>query len=100
MPSDDVQQPGGREVTGYRAPRYPVFVVTGALLGLLVGLVLASTGSAPSETGPAGVLGFFAAFGTLLGALAGGTGALVVEWLLNRGRRGRARRPRGGTRRA
>lgn len=107
MATDDEQQPdevpatppASRQVRGYRSPRYAVFVITGAVAGLVLGVVLATVGSAPDATGGAGVLGYLVAFGTLLGALAGGTVAVVAETLLNRGRRARARRPHGGTRR-
>jgi hypothetical protein len=82
-------QPPSREVTGYRTPRYPVFVVTGAVLGLLAGVGLALFGGSSTAVGGSGVLGYFAAFGTLLGALVGGTVAVLAESFLNRGRRGR-----------
>jgi hypothetical protein len=90
----DEQEDRPVEVRGYRTPRYPVFLLTGAVLGLLTGLALATFGAAPTATGGLGVLGYFAALGTFLGALLAGTLAVVVESLLNRGRRGRARRPR------
>ncbi|MGJ7441856.1 hypothetical protein [Aquipuribacter sp. MA13-6] len=120
MATDDEQQPDGassasggppgeptaREVRAYRTPRYSVFLVTGAVLGLAVGIAIALYGGSDEPSGSAtgaGVLGYFAAFGTLAGALVAGTLAVVVESLLNRGRRGRARpdrrRPPGGTRR-
>ena len=113
MARDDEQQPDAappeptadRRVRGYRTPRYPVFLVTGAVLGLLVGVGIAVLGGSSAEQGsatPAGVLGYFSAFGALFGALLAGALAVVVESVLNRGRRGRARpgprRPRGGTR--
>ena len=97
MATQDEQQPERgedrpsppREVRAYRTPRYPVFLLTGAVLGLLVGVGLAWLGGpdrAPS-TSAGGALGYLAFFGALLGALAAGTLAVVVESLLNRGRR-------------
>ena len=79
----------------HRTPRYGVFLVSGALLGLVLGLGLALYGSGTAVVGLAGVLGYFAAFGVLLGGLAGGTVAMVVESVLNRGQRKR-RRGRSG----
>lgn len=71
-----------------------MFLVTGAVIGLVVGVVLATVTSTPTVTGGGGVLGYFAAMGAFLGALVAGTLAMVVEWLLNRGRRSRSpRRP-------
>lgn len=104
MATEDEQQPrpgSSREVRPYRTPRYPVFLVTGAVLGLVAGAVVALYGGASTAsaavTGAAGVLGYFVAFGVIIGALVAGTLAMLVEKLLNRGRRGPARRPRGGT---
>ncbi len=97
-------EPAPQRVRAYRTPRYSVFLVTGAVLGLAVGVAVALYGGSDEPAGSAtraGVLGYFAAFGTLGGALVAGTLAVVAESLLNRGRRGRARpaprRPRGGT---
>lgn len=89
--------PSARQVRGYRTPRYSVFLVTGGTLGLLAGLGLATFGAAATATGGSGVLGYFAALGAFIGALLGGTLAVVAESVLNRGRRGRARRPPGGS---
>ena len=109
MATDDAQPPGEggapREVRPYRSPRYPVFLGTGAVLGLVTGVLLALYGGASTAsaavTGTGGVLGYFVAFGVIIGALLGGTLAMGVEALLNRGRRGPARpaprRRPGGT---
>jgi gas vesicle protein len=68
------------QVTLRRAPRYRAFVLTGALLGVIVGIVAslllgdpASLFSAPTTTG------YLAAIGLLLGALLGGAVAVLVE---------------------
>lgn len=98
--SGDDQRDGGhgsgraREVRAYRTPRYPVFLITGAVVGLVVGVVVATITSTPTATGGGGVLGYFAAMGAFLGALVAGTLAMIVEWLLNRGRRVDPGRPR------
>lgn len=77
----------------YRTPRYSVFLVTGAVLGVLVGVGLAVSGGGDTVTTGAGVLGYFVAFGAVLGLLLGGTVAVLAESVVNRrSRRGR----RGG----
>lgn len=74
----------------YRTPRYTVFLGTGAVLGLAVGVALALYGGGGTVTSEAGVLGYFSAFGIILGALLGGTLAVLVESAMNRHqRRGR-----------
>lgn len=73
-----------------------MFLLTGALLGLLAGLWLATFGAAPTATGGAGAVGYLAAMGTFFGALLGGTVAVVAESLLNRRRPGRPGGRRGG----
>lgn len=113
MAEDDEHQGRGastdgsdaRQVRAYRTPRYSVFLLTGAVLGLLGGLAVALLGGSSTDPGSAtagGILGYFVAFGTLLGALLAGTLAVLVESLLNRGRRtagrARSRRPDGGAR--
>ncbi len=81
----------GRPMPGrpYRTPRYTVFLGTGALLGLAVGIALAVYGGGDTVTSSAGVLGYFSAFGVIIGALAGGTLAVLAESLLNRSSRRR-----------
>ena len=71
----------------HRTPRYPVFLFTGSAAGLLVGVALALYGGGDTVTTGAGVLGYFSAFGLIVGALLGGTIAVVVESAMNRGRR-------------
>ncbi|MFC3689522.1 hypothetical protein [Aquipuribacter hungaricus] len=73
----------------YRTPRYPVFLLTGALLGLAVGVGLALYGGGDTVTTGAGVLGYFSGFGVVLGLLLGGSVAVVVESLMNRSHRRR-----------
>jgi len=75
----------------HRTPRYPVFLFTGSATGLLVGVALALYGGGDTVTTGAGVLGYFSAFGLIVGALLGGTLAVVVESATNRGQRRRDR---------
>lgn len=87
MPPDQPEpaspaRPGPRRP--YRTPRYSTFVGTGAALGLAVGVALALYGGGDTVTSEAGVLGYFAIFGVVIGTLLGGTLAVVVESLMNR----------------
>ena len=74
----------------HRTPRYSVFLLTGSGTGLLVGVALALSGGGDTVTTGAGVLGYFSAFGLIIGALLGGTLAVVVESAMNRGQRRRS----------
>ncbi|TQL03045.1 histidine kinase [Cellulomonas sp. SLBN-39] len=74
-----------------RAPRYRAFVVTGALLGLLVAVVLVAVlgddralegvggGMLPLLDGVGGVRAVVGTGGAILGALAGGVVALLAD---------------------
>jgi hypothetical protein len=65
-----------------RAPKYRVFVVTGALLGVLVGVVTATVVGPPEqdESFSLGtIIRYLAAVLGLLGAAIGATAALVAE---------------------
>jgi hypothetical protein len=67
-----------------RAPDFRRFMITGALVGLVVGVIIANTGpdaqGYSARTGAALIGGVLAA----LGALAGAIVALLLERLLNR----------------
>ena len=74
------EAPAPVQVRLRRAPRYRAFVLTGALLGAAAGIVAslllgdpASLFSEPTTTG------YLAAIGLLLGGLAGGAVAVLVE---------------------
>jgi MFS family permease len=62
-----------------RAPRYEIFLGTGALLGLLIALVAGSTGPVEAQTGRAKLIGYLAMGFMLLGGLAGGVVAVALE---------------------
>ena len=90
MARDEEQQPAPSTARSapraYCSPRYSVFLLTGAVLGAVAGLALAVLGAAPTASGGAGALGYFAALGALVGVLLAGTVAVVVESVANRGR--------------
>lgn len=75
----------------YRTPRYTMFLGTGAVVGLVVGVALALYGGGDTVTTERGVLGYFSAVGIVLGGLVGGSLAVVVESVTNRAARRRRR---------
>ena len=63
-----------------RAPRYRAFVLTGALLGALAGIVASLLLGDPDSLFSTGTTtGYLAAIGLLLGGLLGGTVAVLVD---------------------
>lgn len=80
VPSDEELARVARPATLRRAPRYRAFVVTGALLGLVVALLvvlIAPEGEGGYGPGPTFVFTGLAA--ALLGALLGGAVAVVLD---------------------
>ena len=69
-----------------RAPRYEVFLGTGALLGLLVAVVAGSIGPVDPQTGRAKLIGYLAMALALLGGLLGGLVAVTLERFSRRSR--------------
>ena len=78
QPTDPAEGPV-RRLRVRRAPRYEVFLGTGALIGLVLALVLGSTGPVDPQTGRAKLIGYLAMALILLGGLAGGLVAVVIE---------------------
>ena len=66
-------------VTIRRAPKFFSFLVTGAILGLLVGLIWFAVAGNSSSADWASVLALISVIGLALGALLGVAVALVVE---------------------
>ena len=62
-----------------RAPRYGVFLGTGAALGVLVALVSGLTGPVDAQSSRAQLVGYLAMGLGLLGGLLGGAAAVLVE---------------------
>ncbi len=91
VPSEDELARIATPATVRRAPRYRAFVVTGALVGALVGLVLAlalasgsgaastSVGMLPLLDGQNGVRALCALGGAVVGVFAGGALALLAD---------------------
>ena len=80
-PRDDTRRQLRSEPTdGPRAPRLIPFLVTGAVLGLLAGVVLALLGPASPVASDGQELVLLGLTGALLGGLAGAVAFLVVEW--------------------
>jgi len=104
QPTDPAEGPV-RRLRVRRAPRYEVFLGTGAMLGLVIALVAGSAGPVDPQTGRAKLIGYLAMGLVLLGGLAGGVVAVALERFSRRSRidtgsridtRGRPRR--GGSR--
>ena len=71
-----------------RAPRFRAFLLTGAVAGVVLGLLVALIAPGGEDSAFAGrtVAGFLAMAMGLLGALAGGVVAVVVDRRSTRGR--------------
>ena len=66
-------------VTIRRAPKFFSFLVTGAAVGLLIGLIWFAVGGNPASADWASVLALVSVIAAALGALLGVAVALVVE---------------------
>ena len=79
---DGDEPPAPVRVRLRRAPRYRAFVVAGAVLGAIAGIVASLLLGDPASLFSAGATtGYLAAIGLLLGALVGGAVAVLVERL-------------------
>lgn len=99
VPSEDELARIATPATLRRAPRYRAFLVTGGLVGAVVGLVLAflladgsgvtaaTVGMLPLLDGQNGVRAVCAVGGALVGTFAGGALALAADRRSTRGRR-------------
>jgi hypothetical protein len=82
--SDDQQlQPteatAATEVTLRRAPKYPVFLVLGALAGALGTLVLTASFPVDPAVGFAALYGYFVLFGIPIGVVLGALVAIILD---------------------
>ena len=67
------------DVTVRRAPKYPVFLILGAVLGLLATLILTSLYPADPEVGFGALFGYFSLYGVPAGALIGALLAILLD---------------------
>jgi hypothetical protein len=70
-----------------RAPKFSVFVVLGALVGVLVSLVLTASFPIDPKVGFGSTFGYFAIYGFVGGILLGSIVALIFDRVLSRGSR-------------
>ena len=68
-----------------RAPKFGVFVVLGALIGLIVSLILTAEFPIDPSVGFAATFGYFAIYGLVAGVLLGSVVALIFDRVLARG---------------
>lgn len=66
-------------VTIRRAPRFSVFMVLGALVGLLAALILSSVFPADTSVGFAATFGYLALYGVPIGAVLGALTAILLD---------------------
>ena len=62
-----------------RAPKYPRFMIAGAIAGVLVALILTVAFPANAQFSPAQVFGFLLLFFAVIGAAAGAVVAILVD---------------------
>jgi hypothetical protein len=69
--------PASRQV--HRSPRYGAFLLTGAVIGVIVAVISGAIGTGDGSLGAGRLIGYLAMVFGLLGALLGGSVAVVVE---------------------
>jgi hypothetical protein len=83
--SDTMQEsPEQAQVTIRRAPKIPVFLVLGALVGLLGTLVVTALQPADPTIGFAALFGYFCVYGVPFGIVIGGVIAVLLDWVSTR----------------
>ncbi len=76
------------EVRVRRAPRLPVFLVLGAVLGVLGTLIVTATvGHVDARVGFGATFGYFCLYGVPAGLVAGAIVGLGLDWRSQRGSR-------------
>ncbi len=67
-----------------RAPKFSVFVVLGAIVGILVALILTASFPIDPTVGFGPIFGYFAIYGFVGGILVGSLVALIFDRILSR----------------
>jgi len=76
------------EVRVRRAPRLPVFLVLGAVLGAIATFIVTATvGQVDPKVGFAASFGYFCLYGVPAGIVVGAMVALLLDWRSQRGSR-------------
>jgi hypothetical protein len=65
--------------TVHRAPKYGAFLLTGAVVGVIVAVISGAIGTGDGSIGTGRLIGYLAVLFGLLGALLGGAVAVVIE---------------------
>lgn len=67
-----------------RTPNFTRFLIVGAVLGFVVGAIVAGVGPQAGNYSTNTAVGYLGALGAVLGLALGGVVALVVDWLRHR----------------
>jgi hypothetical protein len=88
QPETQPADPSGqvRQLRVRRSPKYAAFIVTGALLGLLVALVAGGTGAVDPQSSRLKLIGYLGMALVLLGGLVGAAIAVGLERFSQRSR--------------
>ena len=73
------QQPDPASRQVHRSPRYGAFLLTGAVIGVIVAVISGAIGTGDGSMSTGRLIGYLAMVFGLLGALLGGAVAVVVE---------------------
>lgn len=65
--------------TVHRAPKYGAFLLTGAVVGVIVAVISGAIGTGDGSMGTGRLIGYLGVLLGLLGALLGGAVAVVIE---------------------
>ncbi|KQR63777.1 hypothetical protein [Frigoribacterium sp. Leaf172] len=80
-PVEPVETASHDEVTVRRAPKYPVFLIMGALAGVIVSLIVTSLFPFDQGQGVASTYGYFSLWGLTFGGAIGSLVAIIVDRL-------------------
>jgi cation transporter-like permease len=86
QPSEQPSAGPVRRLRVRRSPKYAAFIVTGALIGLLVAIVAGGTGAVDPQFSRAKLIGYLAMALVLVGGLLGAGVAVALERFSTRSR--------------